>query len=56
MSTSVAELLNDAKNAAGERAVAAARQEKFAKAREWQALAAEIERLFREAIAAMMAP
>jgi hypothetical protein len=50
---SVAQLLHEAKNEAGANAEAAARQERFAKAREWQALAVELDRLFRDAIAAM---
>lgn len=48
----VARLLAQAKNAAGDRAVGAATLENYAKAREWQALAAEIDRLLRAAVEA----
>lgn len=50
---SPAKLLAQAKNAAGDRAVEERKAENFAKAREWQALAAEIDRLLRDAVAAM---
>jgi hypothetical protein len=50
---SVAALLHRAMDEAAAAAEAAARQERFAKAREWQALAAELDRLYRDAIAAM---
>lgn len=50
---SPAKLLAEAKNAAGDRAVEAAERADFAKAREWQAIAVEIDRLLREAVAAM---
>lgn len=46
-------LLHLAKNAAGDRAVAAAEREDFTASREWQALAAEIDRLMRDAVTAM---
>lgn len=52
VSAPIAKLLSEAKDAAGDRAVEAARRERFAKAREWQALAIEIDRVLRDAIAA----
>lgn len=53
--TSPAKLLAEAKNAAGDRAVEAHREGDFSKAREWQSLAAECDRLLRDAVAMMSA-
>ena len=52
----VAKFLAQAKNAAGAEAVLAAGRHEYAKSREWQALAVEIDRVFRDAIVALASP
>jgi hypothetical protein len=53
---SVAKLLAEAQNVAGDNAVSAHRDEDYAEAREWQALAIEIQRLVRDSVAIMASP
>lgn len=50
---SVSKLLHEAQNIAGDNAVAARRDQDFAEAREWQALAVEIMRLVRDSVEVM---
>lgn len=47
---SVASLLHDAQNEAGDRAVAAAKRADYVTSRQWRSLAAELARLLRDAV------